>query len=166
MNQVHKQCSKIDSRTVLSQTGSKTGRMHQVHSPQPSSPPRPRGQRLCRAPRKFARAPKALLQRPVALAPGHVAAPSAVSLRPAARMPSTCPCCIATWLAVSRACLMILVLQYTSTAPVIQPSPPSLQYNYVYCNTMTNITTHFQPLALQFQSQYNTCMVIQFPLSQ
>ena len=64
------------------------------------------------------------------------------------------------------ACNTILVLQYTSTAPAIQPCPPSLQYNPVYCNIMTNITTHFQPLALQSQSQYNTCIVIQFPLSQ
>ena len=51
MNRVHEQCPKIDSGTVLSQTGSNIGRMHQVHSPQPSSTPRPRpGLRAARAP--------------------------------------------------------------------------------------------------------------------
>ena len=40
MNRVHEQCLKIDSGTVLSQTGPKTGRVHQVHSPQPSGTPR------------------------------------------------------------------------------------------------------------------------------
>ena len=51
MNRVHAQCPKIDSGTVLSQTGSKTGRVHQVHSPQPSSTPKPRAQRPCNGPR-------------------------------------------------------------------------------------------------------------------
>ena len=40
MNRVHEQCLKIDSGTVLSQTGPKTGRVHQVHSPQPSGAPK------------------------------------------------------------------------------------------------------------------------------
>ena len=40
MNRVHEQCPKIDSGTVLSQTGSKTGWVHQVHSllAQPAHP--------------------------------------------------------------------------------------------------------------------------------
>ena len=106
-----------------------------MHSPQPSSTPRSRAQRLSMPYRDLA---------------GRVASLSHDTT------------CLMPLLAYNT----ILGLQYTSTAPAIQPSPPSLQYNPVYCNTMTNITTHFQPLALQSQSQYNACIVIQFPLSQ
>ena len=43
MNWVHEQCPKIDSRTVLSQTRPKTGRVHRVHSlGQPVRPGRAR----------------------------------------------------------------------------------------------------------------------------
>ena len=39
MNRVHEQCPKIDSGTVPSQTGQKTGKVHRMHSPdQPARP--------------------------------------------------------------------------------------------------------------------------------
>ena len=128
--------------------------------------------RPCRGPRESARTPNVVSQCPVARAPGRFAAPSCAQGQ---RLPVTYRDLAGRVASLSHdtacllpllACNTILVLQYTSTAPAIQPNPPSLQYNHVYCNTITNITTHFQPLALQSQSQYNTCIVIQFPLSQ
>ena len=42
MNRVHEQCPKIDSGTIPSQNGSKIGRVHRVHNPQPACAPLPR----------------------------------------------------------------------------------------------------------------------------
>ena len=57
MNRVHEQCSKIDSGTVLSQTGSKQAECTECTACWPSSTPRPRAQHPCRAPRFPAAAP-------------------------------------------------------------------------------------------------------------
>ena len=139
MNRVHEPCPKIGSGTVLSQTGPKTGRVHQVHSPsQPMRPgrpasPAPRSRACCHSPTARALACRA-------------------------------PRCVVAWLVVSRPCVatqsnsplppllqysfmyynIILhnplsfshntlgVLQYT-TSPT---SPANLQYTLVYCNTV------------------------------
>ena len=45
MNRVHEQCPKVDSGKIPSQIGSKTGRVHRVHSPRRAHTPSPRTQR-------------------------------------------------------------------------------------------------------------------------
>ena len=85
MNQVHEQCPKIDSGTVLSQTGSKTGRVHRVHSLLAQQHARLRAQRPCRSPAAQATcAPRA------AAAAACLARALACCRSPAARAPRSC----------------------------------------------------------------------------
>ena len=83
MNRIHEQCLKIDSGTVLSQTGSKTGSVHQVHSPQPNSTPR--GAQV-HAHGRIVAPPSAVSRRVVAETPAVSQACMAVSQRAGCRV--------------------------------------------------------------------------------
>ena len=93
MNRVHEQCPKIDSRTVLSQTGSKQAECTECTACWPNSTPRPCAPACCRSRPAPATAPRvpacALAQRPPSAHPARppaMRAPCAQRLRaPAAR---------------------------------------------------------------------------------
>ena len=129
MNRVHEQYPKIDSGTVLSQTGSKIGRVHQVHSLLASSTPRLHTQRpccamrTCRAPHtcRGLAAPRAFLPR----------APRALLRR------------VVAWLAVSRPCV---ATQSSSPLPLLS------QYSELYCNTVSALFSAIQTSVLQYTS--------------
>ena len=148
MNRVHEQCPKIDSETVLSQTGPKTGRMHQVHSHgQPASP----GSAPSTGAARTSRAPAApVVARP--LSPRARAPPACTPARPAAcracpmRAPSPC----LRLLRASRACCMpqrlptpcrglVTVLQYSPcpTSVIIQ----SIVLRYKFSPTIQSCNT-------------------------
>ena len=132
MNRVHEQCPKIDSGTVLSQTGSKTGRVHQVHSllaQQHAQAARP-----CRAPRLLPRAPRGPARAvrrhpaPARPAPAHSQRPpSALACAPILYCDTNClPHALFTTIHQG-------VLQYSAHKPSTRS-----QYNKLYCNTISS----------------------------
>ena len=145
MNQVHEQCPKFDSGTVLSQTESKTGRVHQVHSllAQQHAQAARRAPRSCAPHTCLPRAPRApacaVRQRP---APARPTPKRAQRLRASAcaqRLPSAPTCTPSLYCdtnCLPRALFTTIhqsVLQYSAH----QPSTRS-QYNKVHCNTVSS----------------------------
>ena len=113
MNQVHEQCPKIDLGTVLSQTKSKTGRVRQVHSLQPSSTPRcAQARPSVRTPGRIVGnlavswpRPPAILQPKLLCRSAHVRAPARRALRPCSPCPApllAVPCVLQASMAVSQ----------------------------------------------------------------
>ena len=159
MNLVHEQCLKVDSGIVLSQTGSKTGRVHQVHSllaqqqaqaARPCCAPRLRVARasrlrVARASRLLPRAPYACCRAgPAYLLPRAPRVPArAVHHRPAPCAPPPAPNALAC--APSLYCdtnylphaLFTTIHQSVLQYSVHQPSTRS-QYNKLYCNTVSS----------------------------
>ena len=131
MNRVHEQCPKIDSRIVLSKTGSKTGRVHLPH-PAPA----------CREPALCARSPSARAPPP---------APSACPVPLPAH-----PVCIA----IQTAFLMPFSLQYTRVYCHTVPITLAPGHNTINCiaiqffqqpaSSIAIHLTHCTPLLLQY----------------
>ena len=127
MNSVHEPCPNDDSEIVLSR---KTGWVHQVHSLQPSSTPRPCAQRPCRAPRTpLPRAPRAPRVRP--RAPD---ARLAMSQRPAPCRSTSRALCRDT--APSLLLLVTTVLQYNCQPTYCTSNKPKSRYIPLSHNTI------------------------------
>ena len=167
MNRVHEQCPKIDSGTLLSQTGSKTSRVHQVHSllaqqhaqaARPCRNPRMRasrapGLRAVSTPRQLPRAPHTCCRRRPAPAAVQAPAPCARA-RPAPLLAH--PVCIA----IQTAFLMPFSLQYTRVYCNTIPISPAPGRNIINCIEIQFLQqpaasiaihlTHCTPLLLQY----------------
>ena len=149
MNRVHEQCPKINSETVLSQTGPKTGRMHRVHSHgQPVRPGKSPSAGAARTSRALAAPVVARPLSPRARAPGACtpARPAAYHACPT-RAPSPCM----RLLRASRACCMpqrlptpchgpVTVLQYSPCPASVTIQSIVLRYKFSptiqSCNTL------------------------------
>ena len=153
MNRVHEQRPKFDSGTVLSQTGPKIDRVHQVHSP--GQPARPAGPRL------------------------HTCGASRVRLRPRSCCPRPCACrALASHEPVPRAPARLLAQLPVAPSRVPHAGPlararvcctlPSClvllsQYNFVlrynFC-LLQPIQPQYSPFVLQYKQpsslQYNS----------
>ena len=171
MNRVHEQCPKIDSETVLSQTGSKQPECTECTSCWPSSTPKPPS-RSC--PKHLLLAPVRPLHparlplRPVPRANAPVALPALLPWAPAAPLRratpavsrhSYLPCdtgspASCSWTSqYSLYCNTNLPHSLTASITIqssvlryTQPAkPPSLQYKPVYCNTILAIPALLKP---------------------
>ena len=167
MNRVHEQCPKINSGTVLSQTGSKQAECTECTACWPSSTPR-----LLALPRLSAARPPSLRVSPAR--PSSPLAPSPAPARPPARLPSVhlpcAPCrvvglaghCIAIqFILALLSCHNTVRLYCNTNNPLLcNTTPPNLQYKPVYCNTKFSSPAFFcntlEPIAIQFYPAYCT----------
>ena len=146
-----------------------------MHSPQPSSTPRPRAQRPCRAPREpvsFACAPAARLHAQLGRVMGTVTVlqyspcPASVTIQSIVLRytPAQQPVAI-HWLSCNTIFPHAVIQNLTTTHP-------RLQYNLLYCNTTSsqaylllqynNLYCNIVSAAARLlKSQYNCCIVIQ-----
>ena len=160
MNRVHEQCPKIDSGTILSQTGSKKAECTECIAYWPISTPRLRMvARTAPVPRvSQARLPRAPAAPACLRALCRVPAPLRASL-------------VVSWLGWALYCntaqpCLALMSQYSPVycdttflqQSLLQYNPCQvyllLQYNKLYCNIVS-------PAARLLKSQYNYCIAIQ-----
>ena len=144
MNRVHEQCPKIGSGTIPSQFGSKTGRVHRVHSPKParSTPGRSPSAQVAHLPRPTARVPCSavarLRLRPTAARLPLVRALACASVRTPTRLPPCGPQLPRLRAQRLPSCLAFLsqynfVFRYNFAS--YTPFQP--QYKTLYCNTIS-----------------------------
>ena len=164
MNPVHEQCPKVDSGKIPSQIGSKTGRVHRVHSPRPGCAPSAQAARLppsqpCPARSALARAlPPARLP----LLPRTPRAPRA-PLPPA--RPTHAPRALRTQRLPSSLALKsqynFFVLRYKR--PAFKPALVTIQLHCIVTPLLSPIRPH---VAIQFQpTTHLSCNTIPLPSS-
>ena len=149
MNRVREQCPKIDSGTVLSQTGSKQVECIECIACWPSSTPRPRAR-----PRPA----------PACRAPPAPACSARLPCEPRAphRVMGLAGHCITIQSSLALlSCHNIVRLYCNTNNPLLcNTTPPSLQYKPVYCNTKFSSPAFscdtLEPIAIQFYPAYCT----------
>ena len=127
MNRVHKQCPKIDSGTVLSQTGSKQAECTECTACWPAARPG-RAPSACAARASRARAPVAARASCTRLPTRAPRTRLPTRLQPACAQPSACD----PLLRASRAPRYVAALCHDI---VQQPTVPAVTIQFLYCDT-------------------------------